>query len=74
MGDMGTDMPVLIVAQSAKNAVDFYTRGEAQEKAFGEAGTALFKKTWAVVRKFEHKDGSIRPDLSHLPTQATKPN
>jgi hypothetical protein len=71
-GALGTEMPLLIVAQSANNAVEFYTRSEAEMKTFGEAGQALLKKTWSVVRKFDHKDGSMRPDLSYLPTQVTK--
>lgn len=67
-GGLGTEIPVIVVAQSAKNAVEFYTRSEAEMKAFGEAGQTLLKKTWSVVRKFEQKDGSIRPELSYLPT------
>jgi len=74
MGDLGTDMPVIIVAQSAKSAIDFHSKSEANLKTFGDAGPALLKKTWSVVRKFEQKDGFIRPDLSHLPTPGTKPN
>jgi hypothetical protein len=63
-GDLGMDTPIIAVAQSAKNAVEFYTKSEEIFKTFGEAEPALLKKTWSVVRKFEHKDGSIRPDLS----------
>jgi hypothetical protein len=68
LGGLGMDVPVIIVAQSAKGAVDFYTKAEARMKTFGDAGQALLKKTWSVTRKFEQKDASMRPELSYLPT------
>ena len=66
-GDFGTDMPALIVARSSKNAVEYYSKSEKRRETLGEAGQALLKKTWSLMRKFEHKNGSIRPDLSYLP-------
>ena len=71
-GSYGTDTPLFIVAQSGKNATDFYTRQEAWFKKAGAEGQALVMKTWKVVRKFYSVNGSIRPDLSVLPKETTK--
>lgn len=69
MGDMGTDMPLLLIAESAKSAEEYYSKSARINKIFGAEGEALLKKTWTVVRKFEQKDGFIRPDLSYFPTE-----
>ncbi len=63
----GAEGPLFIVTSSAKSASDFYTRNEEWMKKTGEAGQELMKRTMKVVRKFESKDGMIRPDLSSSP-------
>jgi hypothetical protein len=63
----GLEGPVYIVVQSAKSASDFYTRSEAWMKKAGDAGKALMSRTMKVVRRFESKDGNIRPELSVSP-------
>ena len=71
-GSFGTDGPVFIVAQSAKDAVDFYTRQEAWMKKAGDEGKALWAKTWKAVRKYDSVNGRIRPDISVLPKETMK--
>jgi hypothetical protein len=68
----GSDGPLFIVVQSAKDALDFYTRQEAWLKKAGDEGKALWAKTWKVVRKFDTMTGMIRPDLSVQPKETTK--
>ncbi len=68
----GLEGPVFIVVQSAKSAADFYTRSEAWMKKAEEAGQSLMKRTMKVVRKFESKDGMIRPELSASPQPVAK--
>ena len=68
----GLEGPVFIVVQSGKSAADFYARSEAWMKKAGEAGHALMNRTMKVVRKFEAKDGTIRPDLSVGPQAAVQ--
>ncbi|MDR8393705.1 hypothetical protein NC796_21305 [Aliifodinibius sp. S!AR15-10] len=69
LGDMGTEMPLLIVVQSAKNAVDHATKSEKIMKTLGEEGESLWYETMAMVRKIEQKTGMIRPDLSYTSGQ-----
>lgn len=68
----GLEGPVFIVVQSAKSAADFYKNSEAWMKKTGEEGRALMNRTWKVIRKFESKDGMIRPELSVSPQPITK--
>lgn len=71
-GSYGSDTPVFIVVQSAKNALDFHTRQEAWLKKAGDDGKALWGKTWKVIRKFDSTTGMIRPDISVSPKDIMK--
>lgn len=68
----GLEGPVFTVVQSGKSAADFYARSEAWMKRAGDAGQSLMKRTMKVVRKFESKDGMIRPELSVSPQPTVK--
>lgn len=75
MGDMGTDMPLVIVAHSAKSASDFYSNREKNMMKLGEAGKKLMDKTMSIAWKFESREGTMRPDLSYIkPQVATADN
>lgn len=69
MGDMGTDMPLVIVAYSARSASDFYSNYEKNMMKLGEAGKKLMEKTMAITWKMERREGSMRPDLSYINQQ-----
>ncbi len=66
-GALGTEQPLYIVVQSATNAVDFSNIEAENMKLLGEEGKALNEKTMAITRKFDVKNGWIRPDLSFMP-------
>lgn len=68
----GLEGPLFLVVSSAKSAADYYARSEAWLKKAGDAGQALMKRTMKVVRKFESKDGMIRPELSASPQPIIK--
>lgn len=68
----GLEGPLFLVVSSAKSAAAFYASNEAWLKRAGEAGQALMKRTMKVVRKFESKDGMIRPELSASPQPIIK--
>lgn len=68
MGDWGTEMPLIIVTQPAMNAAEYYATSQKLMDKFGEEGKQLMQKTMSVVRKFETKNGAMRPDLSYMPT------
>ena len=69
IGSIGNEMPLYVLAESAESASVFYSQDEETFKLFGEEGQALMKKTWALLRKFEIKIGSRRPDLSYTPEE-----
>ncbi|MGF1670913.1 MAG: hypothetical protein ACFCU6_10715, partial [Balneolaceae bacterium] len=67
-GDIGTDMPMLVVVQLANNDVEYFTTRERQRDTFGTEGTNLWNETLSIVRKYESKTGVTRPDLSYMPS------
>jgi len=69
-GDLGTDMPVYVTVQFAKDAADFNAKNMKTDQALGEEGKALMQRTMALTRKFESVDGWARPDLSYVPQEA----
>jgi len=69
IGSIGNEMPLYVLAESAESASVFYSQEEKTFKLYGEEGQALMKKTWALLRKFEIKRGSRRPDLSYIPSE-----
>ncbi|MFQ5770050.1 MAG: hypothetical protein ACE5HX_05915 [bacterium] len=68
-GGIGTEVPLYIVVQWAKNAAEFYAQAAKNDELLGEEGEALGAKTMAITRKFEQKNGWIRPDLSYMPEE-----
>lgn len=72
MGDMGTDMPMVLVSFAARNATEYYANSEKNMKALGEEGEKLIQKTMSLVWKYESKDGAMRPDLSYIVPQVAR--
>jgi hypothetical protein len=68
-GGIGTETPLYIVVQWAKDAATFYAQAAKNNELLGDEGKALSEKTMAITRKFKHKDGWIRPDLSYMPEE-----
>ncbi len=64
-GEMGTDMPLIVVVESAKDAVDFATKRQQVIDKLGQEGEDLWNETIALTRKLEFKTGMMRPDLSY---------
>jgi hypothetical protein len=60
----GPDMPALIVESPAKSAADFYGFQATDLAALGDAGKALFERAFAITRRIERKNMTLRPDLS----------
>jgi hypothetical protein len=61
----GSDLPVIVVAQGAKSAADFYSNRERLRELLGEDAKKIGMKVGATVRRMEDKEGIPRPDLSY---------
>jgi hypothetical protein len=61
---MGPEMPLLIVSASARSAADYHAENEKEMAALGPEGQALFARAFALTRRFDTREGRIRPDLS----------
>jgi hypothetical protein len=70
VGEMGTNMPVIVRVRSAKSFADFFTPPQQVNEAFAGEAEKLWSETWSIVRKFEQKMGRMRPDLSYQPKAA----
>lgn len=66
-GGIGTEVPLYVVVQSAKNAADFEARNAKVNELLGEDAQELMQRTMAITRKFDTKTGLMRPDLSYMP-------
>ena len=66
---MGTELPVYIGNSRGKNAADYFSQGEKNWALIKDEGTALWKKTMALCRKFESRNSWRRSDLSYIPEE-----
>ncbi|MFN7941812.1 MAG: hypothetical protein U0X73_09435 [Thermoanaerobaculia bacterium] len=69
MTAMGPDMPLLVVEVPDKTAADYYAHNQAMRTALGAEAQALFGRAFAITRKFETRNGWLRPDLSIPPAK-----
>jgi hypothetical protein len=67
-GVLGHELPMVLVAIGAKDPVDFHTEDAKVEALLGAEGKALQAKAASLCRRFESRDGWMRPDLS-VPAQ-----
>jgi hypothetical protein len=61
----GSDLPVIVVAQGAKSATDYYSNRDRIRELLGEEAKKLGAKVGATVRRMEYKEGRPRPDLAY---------
>jgi len=61
----GSDLPVIVVAQGARSAADFYSNRERLRELLGEDAKKIGARVGATVRRMEDKEGIPRPDLSY---------
>lgn len=61
----GHDLPVWAVAFYGKSPADLAAREEAAREKLGAEGRALEARTIALVRRFNKRIGTVRPDLSY---------
>lgn len=61
---LGPEMPLYAVAVGARDAADYHAEDARLRTLLGPEGQALFARAFAVTRRFESRDGLLRPDLS----------
>ena len=65
---IGAEMPLFAVSVGAKDAADFHAEDAKLRTLLGSEGTALFARAFALTRRYESREGVLRPDLS-VPAQ-----
>ena len=69
IGGLGTEVPSVVWVEWAKDEVEYYTQRQKNSELLGEEADALWQKTLAITKRFEHNNGSMRLDLSYVPAE-----
>jgi len=69
VGGIGTDLPFYLYTELGKSPADFFLNEEKVMKLIDPEVTQLWNKTLALMRKYEFKMGTFRPDLSYYPVK-----
>jgi len=60
----GPELPLYLIAVGARDAADYHAEDARLRTLLGAEGQALFARAFALTRRFESHDGTLRPDLS----------
>jgi hypothetical protein len=71
-GMMGTDSPLLVMAASAKNQVEFWQENAKMWEALGKEAETYVQRMMKYVRKQEQKTGWYQKELSYVPAEKEK--
>lgn len=63
----GEDLPMMVISTVAKSRADYEEDGNRLDELMGDADDALWAKTRVLMRKFDHTDAWMRPELSLVP-------
>ena len=63
----GEDLPMYVIGTLATSRADYEEDGNRLDEMMGDADDALWEKTRNLMRKFDHTDAWVRPDLSLVP-------
>ncbi len=69
VGGIGTDLPFYFYAEVGKSPADFFLTSEKVMKLVDPDVTQLWNKTLTLMRRYEYKMGTYRPDLSYTPVK-----
>jgi hypothetical protein len=63
----GDELPAYVIATPAKDRADYEEDGKTVQKALGDEGDALWRKTMGMMRDSRQVDAWMRPELSVVP-------
>jgi hypothetical protein len=72
IGGMGTELPFYFFSMTAKSPADMFVTDEKTTKLLDPEATAIWNAMLKLMRKFESKMGTARPDLSYIPPAKVK--
>lgn len=67
VGDIGTKMPVFYYVMYGKDAADFWGHSKKIDEIVGEEVGKIWEDTMTYLRKYDHKIGMYRKELSYTP-------
>jgi hypothetical protein len=72
IGGLGTEMPFYFYSETGKSPADFFLASENAMKLVDPDITNIWNATLGLLRKYEFKMGSVRPDLWFVPAAKAK--
>ncbi len=69
MADIGHDLGLIVITQSAINAVDFYQQGERLMETMGDEINKLNEDFMKLTRVFRHLNGKPHPEWVYTPSE-----
>jgi hypothetical protein len=69
VGGIGADLPFYLYTEFGKSPADFFLNEEKVMKLVDPEVTELWNQTLTLMRKYEFKMGTYRPDLSYTPVK-----
>jgi len=69
MADIGHDLGLIVITQSAINAVDFYQQGERLMETMGDEINKLNEDFMKLTRDFSHLNGKPHPEWVYTPSE-----
>jgi hypothetical protein len=72
IGGLGTELPFYFYSMTGKTPADFFLTDEKVTKLVEPEITTLWNETLKLMRKYEFKIGSVRPDLWFVPAAKAK--
>lgn len=66
----GDELPIMIVASNAKSVADYYENAAKVVQALGPDLASVAKERDSVVRRIEHFDALVVPELSYRPASS----
>jgi hypothetical protein len=67
MADIGHDLGMMVVTQSAKNATDYYQQGDKLMETMGDEINKLTEDFMMLTRDFRHLNGKPHPEWVYTP-------
>jgi hypothetical protein len=72
IGGLGTEQPFYFYTETGKSPADFFLTSEKTMKLVDPDVTNIWNAVLGLMRKYEFKMGSYRPDLSYAPAAKAK--
>jgi len=69
IADIGHNLGIMVITQTAKNAIDFYQQGEKLMESNGDKINRLNEEFMLLTKDFRHVNGKFHPEWVYTPSE-----